>query len=93
MIISRRKRVELKIRWCQWFFLFYARFHASNLINSDEYQLKIKELEQKQQEKLQEAEKKMENLMESDRVKQKIADFEEKKRQMEEKLAQMKHQL
>ena len=36
--------------------------YASNLINSDEYQLKIQELEKKQQEKLAEAEKKMDNL-------------------------------
>merc|ERR1711976_406918 len=67
--------------------------YASNLINSDEYQLKIQELEKKQQEKLAEAEKKMDNLMESERVKEKIKAFEDKKREMEEKLAQMKHQL
>ena len=67
--------------------------YASNLIGSDEYQLKIQELEKKQAEKLSQAEQKMENLMETSKVAQKIKDFEKKKAEMEEKLAQMRHQL
>jgi len=67
--------------------------YASNLISTDEYQLKIKEMEKKQADKLAQAEQKMESLMETSKVAQKIKEFEKKKLEMEEKLAQMKHQL
>ena len=35
----------------------------------------------------------MENLMEGEKVQEKIAEFERKKKEMEVKLEQMKHQL
>jgi len=67
--------------------------YASNLISTDEYKLKMKEMEKKQADKLAQAEQKMENLMETSKVAQKIKEFERKKLEMEEKLAAMKHQL
>lgn len=67
--------------------------YASSLINTDEYQDKIKELEKKQQEKLKEAEAKLDNLKQDEKVKLKMEEFERKKKEMDAKFEQLKHQL